>query len=235
MSFLRSLLNSPLRLVAMATNAASSHSSQRTTGLRSILSIAPLYRLAQRAIGADRSRRELVRNILEVRADDRILDIGCGTADILDLLPLTVDYIGFDPSERYIADARQRFGDRGTFTTAGTERFAGAAEADRSLVMAIGVFHHLNDEGVHSALELASLAMEPGGRLVTIDPTFADGQHPIGRFLAKRDRGEHVRSPEQTLELARRVFPDASVGVRHDLLRVPYSHVVLHTNSALRA
>lgn len=198
---------------------------EKTTGWRSVFSLAPAYRIAQQAIGADKFRRVLVDETLQPKPDDRILDIGCGTADILEHLP-PVDYIGFDPSQRYIDAARARFGDRGTFTTSAAETFPPTG-ADRTVAMAIGVLHHMDDDAVADLFELASKSLVPGGRLVTIDPALVDGQHRVARLLVSRDRGQHVRTPEQLQELVNVSFPDADITVRHDLLRTPYTHAII--------
>ena len=199
--------------------------SEDNTGLRALLSLAPVYRAAQRAIGADRFRATVADEIIAATGVDRVLDIGCGTADILDHLP-DLDYVGFDPNPRYVDDAADRFGSRGTFLTGGSGG-VDQLPTDRTIALAIGVLHHMDDDLVRSTLDLAAASLEPGGRLVTIDPTLVDGQHRIARFLAGRDRGQHVRSPDQVRELVAASFEDFEVSVRHDLLRVPYSHVLV--------
>jgi hypothetical protein len=62
---------------------------------------------------------------------------------------------------------------------------------------------------------------------VTIDPVFIAGQNPVARLLVSRDRGEHVRDVEGYVRIAERVFADVRATVRGDLMRVPYTHVVL--------
>ncbi len=198
---------------------------QDTSGLRSILSLAPAYRLAQRLVGADRFRRVLADEVLDLDDDDRVLDIGCGTADILEHLP-DLDYVGFDPSRRYVDAASSRFGHRGTFVTSVTD-LGDTDVADRSVVTAIGVFHHMDDDTVHESLDLARRVLRPGGRLVSVDPTFTDDQHRVARFLIARDRGRHVRTPDEMTALLRDHFPAAEIQVRHDLLRTPYTHVIV--------
>jgi SAM-dependent methyltransferase len=141
----------------------------------------------------------LASEVLDVSEGDRILDIGCGTADILAHLP-EVDYLGFDSSDRYVEAARERFGDRGHFVTA-VPTDIDDAFGDRTLVMAIGVLHHLDDETAHEALELAAKALRPGGVFVSVDPTLTDDQHAVARFLIQRDRGQFVRTPEQMQHL----------------------------------
>lgn len=201
---------------------------QNTSGVFSVLSVAPVYRLAQRLIGAEQFRRFLAEDVLVLDDHDRVLDIGCGTADILDHLP-GVDYVGFDPSRRYIEAAAARFGSRGEFVTSADE-LDRALEA-RTVVMAIGVFHHMDDATVHGALELAVRTLRPGGRVVSVDPAFTDDQHPVSRFLISRDRGRHVRRPEEMVALVADHFPEVDVVVRHDLLRLPYTHMIVQATA----
>ena len=204
---------------------ASPPTAQVTTGVRSVLSLASVYRLAQRAIGAEAFRETLAAEILHVGDGDRILDIGCGTADTLEHLP-QVDYLGFDSSDRYVEAARQRFGDRGRFVTA-VPNEVDDAFGDRTIVTAIGVLHHLDDDTAHEALELATKALRPGGSFISVDPTLTDDQHRIARFLIQRDRGQFVRTPEQMQHLVCDHFDDVSMDVRHDMLRTPYTHLIV--------
>jgi hypothetical protein len=89
------------------------------------------------------------------------------------------------------------------------------------------VIHHLDDARVDRLLDAAAQALAPGGRLVTIDPALAPGQHPLARWFIRRDRGVHMRSPAAYRDLARRRFGAVTLAVRHDLARVPYTHVIL--------
>jgi SAM-dependent methyltransferase len=202
---------------------------ENNQGIRAALSLAPVYRLAQKAIGADRTRQIISEELIASTAADRILDIGCGTADILDACDAQ-DYVGFDPNEHYIQSSKDRYGDRGNFVTSGVDDFKIQAP-DRTIAMAIGVLHHLPDEQVESALRLARAALVPGGRFVSIDPTLVEDQHRIAKFLVSRDRGQHVRTPSEMTALVAHVFEDHTITVRHDLLRVPYSHVLVEAQS----
>src|SRR5690349_4371496 len=82
--------------------------------LRNVLAKPWVYSSFARLIGATRGRQLYVQRHVRPRTGDRILDIGCGPADILEALP-PVDYHGFDLSAAYIDSARQRFGGRGHF------------------------------------------------------------------------------------------------------------------------
>jgi SAM-dependent methyltransferase len=203
---------------------------ERTSGLRAALSLAPVYRFAQNALGAQRFRDALTQQYIRATADDRVIDVGCGTADILDHLP-DLDYLGFDPSDRYVADARSRFGARAQFVTTAAD--VAGHPTDRTLALAVGVLHHMDDDLAASTIALAARTLVDDGRMVTIDPTIIDGQPRVARLLAEQDRGRHVRGPGATKTLFAH-FAEVKVTVRHDLLRVPYSHVIVEASQPRR-
>lgn len=58
---------------------------------------------------------------------------------------------------------------------------------------------------------------------MSLDPVRAPGQHPLARFLISRDRGLHVRGPQEYLDLISPGFDRATGVVRHRRW-VPYTH-----------
>jgi SAM-dependent methyltransferase len=194
--------------------------------LRDILAKAWVYSLLGRLLGATRGRQLFVQRHIRPRTGDRILDIGCGPADILEALP-SVDYHGFDLSADYIESARKRFGTRGQFhvemvSTELVRKYTGF-----DVVLAIGVLHHLTDAEAVDLFRVTKAALKPGGRLVTLDGCFVEGQPPVARRLLKRDRGEYVRPEAGYVALARQVFDAIKPFVTTDLLRIPYTHLVM--------
>lgn len=203
--------------------------SQRTTGWRSVLSVPAVYRFSQRRIGSAAAREWFVRDVLRPGTSDRILDIGCGTGDlcglILDVQP-DVHYVGHDPSGEYIDAARARYGSQAEFEQGGVGEVAIDPQSF-DICVAKGVLHHLDDATAGALFDISSRALRPGGRIITMDPVFADGQSRIARFLASRDRGQNVRTADGYRSLAEPYFAHIDATVRHDLLRVPYSHALM--------
>lgn len=203
--------------------------SQRTSGLHRFLSTPALYSLFQIAVGSRRARVEITRRHIRPRGGDRVLDIGCGPGDYLTFLP-AVTYVGFDESARYIETARRRFRDRSPAPSFFCERVSRASLGEPNsfdIALAMGVLHHLDDSEARDLLHLAHAALRPGGRLVTIDPCVGEGQSSLARYIVLRDRGQHVRGRGACEALASRVFASTSSYVRHDLLRIPYTLLVL--------
>ena len=201
---------------------------QVTTGLRAMLSSPAGYNVVQNLLGANRSRAILVREHIRPTAGATVLDIGCGTAELLKFLPRDINYQGFDLSEPYIEAARAAHGDRGSFHCRDVGEMAaeGAAGA-ADLILAIGLLHHLDDDQATGLLRTAHELLKPGGRLISVDGTLQPGQPALARYLILKDRGQNIRSPENYAKLGEGVFAEPRCTVRQDLLFVPYTHCVL--------
>jgi len=181
------------------------------------------YRTFRRAVSRKRTRYVLVREYIRPHPGDRVLDIGCGPGVLLCDLP-DADYTGIDLNERYIAEARRRFGGRGSFIrgTASPQTLNEPGAFD--VALAIGVLHHLDDPEAQALLLLAKKALRPGGRFVVLDCCYTERQSRAARFIIGLDRGRHVRTPGQLDRLIGETFPAMTSTVRTDLLRIPYTH-----------
>lgn len=191
------------------------------------LGIPGLYSRFQRTLRSDSTYPRLL-NFLGIQPGDRVLDIGCGPADILAHLPADIQYYGYDLSERYIATARARYLARryARFDV----RAVSAQTIERGefdVVISIGVLHHLSDDQAESVFASAFNALRPGGRIVTFDGAYVRGQSPVARLLLRLDRGGHVRTVDAYLNLARVYFSGARATVLHDLLTIPYTHCII--------
>ena len=185
------------------------------------------YRLLGKlAIFRTDARAAYARRYLDVRPGQRVLDLGCGPADILSVLP-DCEYVGIDFEPRYIESARERFGGRGTFHCMPIEDFVLGASKSFDLVMANGVLHHLDDHQAGAMLGLAAEAMKDDGRIVTLDGCFDDGQSVIARSLLRLDRGQFVRDKAAYLKLAQAHFGHVQSEIRHDLLSFPYTLLIM--------
>ncbi len=195
---------------------------QVTSGARAILSYPFVYSAFQSLMGAHKFRKNFVANYVKPLPGMKILDLGCGPADILGYLP-DVDYWGYDISTAYIAQAKKRFGQRGQFNCKQLELHDLAALPKFDVVLALGLLHHLDDSVAVSVLQLAYEALQRGGRLLTVDPCLDPLQNPVARFLVRNDRGQNVRNTEEYQTLADKVFASPRVEVRHQAW-IPYTH-----------
>ncbi len=197
--------------------------SQITTGIRAILSHPAIYDLLQNIMGAKRGRDTMVARYIRPFAGMRILDLGCGTAEILAHLPADIAYVGYDMSAEYIKAAQKRYGARGTFHCRLLEQTEATGLEKFDLVLGIGVLHHLDDAQAAGFMALAKSALRPDGRVLTRDPCFAAGQNPVARFLISKDRGQHVRQQTGYEAIARTIFPNVEGWLTHQTW-IPYTH-----------
>ena len=195
---------------------------QITKGIRAILSHPKVYLAFQNLMGAHNVRQNFVKNFIKPFPGMRILDIGCGTADILHYLT-DVDYWGFDISEPYILHAKSQFSERGNFHCQELCFTDLDAIPLFDVVLTMGLLHHLDDPVALNVLKLAAKALKPGGRLITMDPCFEPKQNPIARFLIKQDRGRNVRTSKEYSTLAETIFKSFRVEIKHQNW-IPYTH-----------
>ena len=191
------------------------------------LASARIYSLVQRALGAERVRRHLLTEHLRPAAGERILDLGCGPADVVALLPAGTRYTGVDANAAYVAAARERYGARAEELINADLRELDLPRSSFDAVLGIGILHHLDDEDASSAIRLSASALAPGGRLVTADPAINPAQPRLARWLTERDRGTWLRGPAALEQLASAWFESVEVAVRHDLARFPYTHAIV--------
>jgi len=198
------------------------------TGLRRILTNPSIYEMFQWLLGGSVARKEFVKCYIKPFSGMRLLDIGCGPAEILGFLPDEVEYIGFDASSQYIARARQKYGNRGHFHHDYVNNANVASIGKIDLVLAIGVFHHLDDIEVIRSSELAYTVLKSGGKFISIDPCYEDGQSRMARYIINRDRGQNVRYAQQYQALIEHTGQwTVRTSIRHDLLNIPYTHAIL--------
>lgn len=194
---------------------------------KSVLEFASIYRLFMLVTGNLRARSFFASDIVRARKGERVLDIGCGTGEMLHFLP-NVDYHGFDMNPRYVAWAQKKYAGRGSFrqefvSTASLGRDAGTYD----IVLASGLLHHLTDGEARDLFHLGLAALRPGGRMFALDGCYVGGQSALERRILASDRGQFVRTEDEYLRLARGVFPDVVSRLCPGLLYFPYTLVVL--------
>jgi cyclopropane fatty-acyl-phospholipid synthase-like methyltransferase len=193
--------------------------------IRSVLSNPTAYQLWWNVVGGPASTKVLVSEYIQPKSGTRILEIGCGPGNIARYFT-NYEYVGFDVNSKYIAAAQRRF-PKATFVCERVSQFSLADRQSFDIVLAIGIVHHLSDGEANQLFRIAYDALKPGGKLVTFDGVWTDDQSAATRWLLSRDRGEHVRSEPEYVGIASQVFAKVRPSIRHDLLRIPYSHLIL--------
>ena len=210
-------------------------SGQDDSGLKRLLTIPRFYELFQRFLGGDNAKKWLVKNVWKPRSGEVIVDIGCGSGNILEYLPLDIEYLGIDISEEYIRSARRRFSARGNFFLGTAHDFVNQYDSyfgSADLVLCNGLLHHLSDCEALEILELSKRIMKSEGRLVCLEATFLARQTLLSRWILNRDRGKHIRSEQEWKKLIGQAFESYSTHILTGLIRIPYTHIVIECLNA---
>jgi SAM-dependent methyltransferase len=180
----------------------------------------------QSLIGAPGCHRRFIHEMVRPIRGERILDIGCGVGASLRYMPASVDYVGVDISEPYIARAKADYGLKGKFICADIATLDAGVLGVFDRAFCFGVLHHLSDALVAHAVKFIRRAVKPGGVFVSIDPCCIPGQHLLARLINHHDRGEYIRDPAG-FERVISGLGQVHTTIYSDLLRIPYTQIVM--------
>ena len=200
---------------------------RKVSAMKALLRFPSLYNAAQILSGFSGSRKKLIAQYLDLEPGAKVLDIGCGPGHIFTYMPEGIDYHGFDIDEGYIAHAKAQHGARAAFHCRLFDLEVAKELAGADVVMFNGVLHHMSDDQVQQGLEAAWHALKPGGRIITLDGCYREGQNWIAKRLLDGDRGEYVRSQPAYEALMTQRFPQTKVDIREDLSPIPYTFIIM--------
>jgi SAM-dependent methyltransferase len=167
-----------------------------------------LYNVFQAVVGGNALGRRFIQSHIRAKPGDKVIDIGCGPARVLQSLP-AVEYFGFDIDPDYIAFARRTYGDKGTFVVGDTRSLRDDSRfKDADIVLAISVLHHLDDEDAADCIRFAYDALKRGGRLICHDACWIPNQGAVSKWIMSHDRGRNIRTEQQCRQLAVASLPE---------------------------
>jgi len=181
----------------------------------------------QDAIGGNALRRRFIRHHVRAKPGDKVIDIGCGPAQILPWLP-EVDYLGLDINPACIASAKQMNPGMGTFVVGNTESLWDDSRfRDADVVIGLGILHHLEDNEAEHCIRFAHRALKQGGRFVSLEACWVSNQGFLSRYIMSKDRGQNIRTEQMYRQLAGDVFTNVNSLVDTKPLRIPYVIMIL--------
>ncbi len=185
-----------------------------------------IYLLIQGIIGAKRARLICVKEYVRPIAGQRILDVGCGPGYVVEYFPES-DYTGLDTDKKNIQYANYKYGQRGRFLCQELNDESVEYLNPFDLIIMNGLIHHLSDAQVVILFQRAKRILKPGGKIVTLDGCYVNGQSIIAKKLIGCDRGKYVRGERAYIELASQEFDSIITHIRSDLMLIPYTIIIM--------
>ena len=197
--------------------------SQKNKGIYSLLSNTFFYSLVQRVMSGTSFRKKIVKKYI-TKHNVKVLDIGCGPAEILDTLP-KIKYYGFDINPIYINSAKKKYENKGKFfckkfTNKNTKYLP---KFDH--VLLLGILHHLSDKEINTLIPNIKKVLKKKGNIITLDNIFIHKQNFIAKFLIQMDKGENVRSRKGYLNILKNHFKKINSKIYHQKF-IPYTWFV---------
>lgn len=200
--------------------------------IKDILSIPQVYSFWQKIVGDYKLRKAYCRDYIKAKENDRILDIGCGPANMVKYLPANIDYVGFDDSQSYIKNAQKQFPNTQTHKFfCQRVSFAQDFEEKFDIIMANAILHHIDDKEAEELISFAARNLKNGGRLITHDGCYTNNQSAIKKWLLKNDRGQFVRAKDEYFKLFSKYFSHINVSIKENLYNIPYTIIIFEASN----
>lgn len=197
------------------------------SAVKPVLEIPIVYRFYQHLIGDSNFRKHYVEKYVKAKQNDRILDIGCGPANIIDFLPFNIEYLGFDKSKDYINFAKKKYNSNNYKFISTPISDINITEKNFDIVMGNAVLMNLSDKDADLFFKIAHDGLKDSGRLVIYDGYYDDNLSLIKKFLITNERGKFLRTKEKYYKLASKYFQDVHITTPGNMYNIPYPTIII--------
>lgn len=186
--------------------------------------------------GFGRKFREKIVNAIDIKPDDKILDVGCGTGIFLELLKKkypVVSVIGIDPDQEALSIASKRLS---LFQNVKLiKAFAEALPFENEsfdIVFSTLVFHHLPNDVKQKAVAEIYRVLKPRGKVVIVD--FGTSKHRNKyRFITFWENFEYLEGNLKGL-IPEFMKQTGFENIEEDSIRWPVIHLIKAQAAAKR-
>ena len=178
------------------------------------------YRLIQRII-LKRSFYDDFLKIIKNEKINHIVEIGCADSIILRDINKEIYYDGFDIEENFIQNSKKKYVNNKKYKFEKKsihEIEFSKYDEKKTIILLIGVFHHVNDEYVKIFLRNSKRF-----KVYAIDAVRKHDQNFITKLLMDFDKGNHIRFEEHYKKL---LTEYEFIFARNKYLNLKYDHLI---------
>ena len=183
-----------------------------------------LYRLIQKIILKRSFNTDLIK-LINSQKPEHILDIGCADSTLLENLDDKYFYHGYDFDNSFIIKSKAKYKHKENLNFHNKnvdEVDFNEFNPENSLIVLIGLFHHINDNQIYNFISKTK-----NFKVIGIDAVKLSHQKNITKLLMALDRGKFIRE----IDYYKKVLLDFdAVVAENKYLRFPYDHLVTSRN-----
>jgi len=195
--------------------------SQRINQIYNFINSPLVYRIIQYIMSGTSFRNSIIKKNIK-KSNLKILDIGCGPAQILEQIP-RCDYYGYDIDQRSIQYAKKKYRKKNYHFYCKKFNKTEIKKLPKfDFVIFFGILHHLSNKEADKMLTLCKRTMKKNSKLLTEDPILVEKQNIIAKFLIEKDRGINVRQKKEYINLLKKHFKKIKNKVTHQFF-IPYT------------
>ena len=195
--------------------------SQRINQIYNFINSPLVYRIIQYIMSGTSFRNSIIKKNIK-KSNLKILDIGCGPAQILEQIP-RCDYYGYDIDQRSIQYAKKKYRQKNYHFYCKKFNKTEIKKLPKfDFVIFFGILHHLSNKEADKMLTLCKRIMKKNSKLLTEDPILVEKQNIIAKFLIEKDRGINVRQKKEYINLLKKHFKKIKNKVTHQFF-IPYT------------
>ena len=195
--------------------------SQRINQIYNFINSPLVYRIIQYIMSGTSFRNSIIKKNIK-KNNLKILDIGCGPAQILEQIP-RCDYYGYDIDQRSIQYAKKKYRKKNYHFYCKKFNKTEIKKLPKfDFVIFFGILHHLSNKEADKMLTLCKRTMKKNSKLLTEDPILLEKQNIIAKFLIEKDRGINVRQKKEYINLLKKHFKKIKNKVTHQFF-IPYT------------
>ncbi len=195
--------------------------SQRKNIFHDFINNPIIYKIIQKIMSGTSFRKKIINDHIK-KKNLKILDIGCGPAEIVDYIP-DCEYYGYDIDKRSIEYAKKKYSNKKyKFFCKIFNKNELKKLPKFDYIILFGILHHLNNNEISSILNLCKKIMKKNCKILTEDPILIKNQNIIAKFLIQKDRGMNVRNKKEYLFLLKSHFKIVKYKIVPQLF-IPYT------------
>lgn len=194
---------------------------QRKNQIYNFINNPLIYKIIQGVMSGTSFRNSIIKKNI-TKNNLKILDIGCGPAQILEHIP-KCDYYGYDIDRRSIQYAKKKYYQKNYHFYCKKFNKTELKKLPKfDFIIFFGILHHLSNKEVYEILKLCKKIMKKNSKLLTEDPILLENQNVFAKFLIKKDRGLNVRDKQEYINLLKKHFKKIKNKVTHQYF-IPYT------------